>query len=330
VSAAALLSELRRRDIEVRAVGGDLRCSAPAGALTPELREALRRHKDDVLRLLACAQAVVAQARAIVPLQAGGPGIPVFAVPGHNGDVFCFRSLAQRLGPERPFYGLQPPGLDGAEPPLKRVEDLAAYFASQIESVASDYPCIILGYCAGGSAAFELARVLKARGAKIHSVALFGAPFPSYFRWPTQLALRGAHEAGRVFTHARALATQSWTVYIGRKLREREKRRAALPPRAGDPVVERRVRVERSTLAAVRRYRPRPLEATLNIFHPSREWLRSGARGERWRALAKAGEDYFGPDGCHRPEMLGERYAPMFAELFRRCYGRVGGKSEGD
>jgi thioesterase domain-containing protein len=330
VSAAGLLSELRRRDIELRAVGGELRCSAPAGALTPELREALRRHKDDVLKLLASAAAVAAQARAIVPLQAAGPGIPVFAVPGHNGDVFCFRALAQCLGSEHPFYGLQPPGLDGAEAPLERVEELAAYFASQVNFLRLDGPYIIAGYCAGGSIALELARRLQAAGAAIHSVALFGAPFPSYFRWPAQLAVRAAHETRRVLTHCRALATQSWRAYFERKLREREKRLAAQPAQAGDPVLERRAQVERATLSAVRRYRPKYFEGTLNIFHPSRQWLQPGVGALRWRKLATAGEDYFGPHGCRRPEMLREGNAPVFADLFRRCYGRVGGRSEGD
>ncbi len=239
MSAAGLLSELRRRDIEVRAEGGELRCSAPAGAFTVELREELRRHKDEVLKLLATAQAATTQARAIVPLQAAGRGIPVFATPGHNGDVFCFRALTQHLGAERPFYGLQPPGLDGAEAPLERIEALAAYFASQVKRLRLDGPYIIAGYCAGGSVALELARQLEASGAEIHSIALFGSPFPSYFRWPTQVALRVAHESGRVFTHSRALATQAWGSYLKKKLVNRRKRLGARPA-PSDPVLERR------------------------------------------------------------------------------------------
>ena len=42
MSAAALLSELRRREIQVQVVGSELRCSAPTGALTPELRAELQ------------------------------------------------------------------------------------------------------------------------------------------------------------------------------------------------------------------------------------------------------------------------------------------------
>jgi thioesterase domain-containing protein len=290
VSAAGLLSELRRRDIEVRAVGGELRCSAPAGALTLELREELRRHKDEVLKLLAAAQAATTQARAIVPLQRAGRGIPVFATPGHNGDVFCFRALAQCLGAERPFYGLQPPGLDGAAAPLESIEELAAYFALQVKRLRLHGPCIVAGYCAGGSVALELARQLAASGAEIHSVALFGSPFPSYFRWPTQVALRIAQESRRVFAHSRALGGEPWDSYLKRKLSDRRKRLGARPAPRGDPVIERRVKVEQATLAAVRRYRPLRYDGTLNVFHPSRQWLRAGVGAMRWRARARAGE----------------------------------------
>ena len=56
MNAAAFLSELRRRDIEVSAVGGQLRCIAKTGELTPELRDQLKQWKDDILKLLASAQ----------------------------------------------------------------------------------------------------------------------------------------------------------------------------------------------------------------------------------------------------------------------------------
>ena len=85
----------------------------PRRALTPELRDRLKERKTDILDFLRQAKTLAAQARAIVPLQSRGTGVPVFAVPGHNGDVFCYRLFARHF-PRRPFFGLQPPGLDGA------------------------------------------------------------------------------------------------------------------------------------------------------------------------------------------------------------------------
>ena len=52
MNAAAFLSELRRRDIQVVAVGGQLHCTAKAGALTAELREP---NADTLAKLLGAA-----------------------------------------------------------------------------------------------------------------------------------------------------------------------------------------------------------------------------------------------------------------------------------
>ena len=122
----AFLAELRSRDVEVWADGDHLRCAAPAGVLTLDLRNQLQQRKSEILEFLRSATALAQQQRAIVPLQPRGTRPPVFGVAGHNGDVFCYRALAAHLGDEQPFFGLQPPGLDGLTEPLASVADLAA------------------------------------------------------------------------------------------------------------------------------------------------------------------------------------------------------------
>ena len=67
-------------------------------------------NRDALIEFLREAQGLAAQQRAIVPLEAVGTRTPIFAVAGHNGDVFAYRALAQHLGPDQPFFGLQPPG----------------------------------------------------------------------------------------------------------------------------------------------------------------------------------------------------------------------------
>jgi thioesterase domain-containing protein len=325
VSAAALLSELRRRDIHLSAEGSELRCSAPAGALTAELREQLRQHKSDLLVLLASAQAVAAQARAIVPLQRNGTRTPVFGVPGHNGDVFCYRDLAQSLGGDQPFFGLQPPGLDGQGEPLSRVEDLAAYFAAQIRAFRPEGLCVIIaGFCAGGSVAFELAQQLLASGAEVQLLALFGSPHPVYFSRRTQLWRRLVAQVERVRKHASGLLSRSWTEwrrYVAEELRERKARHDGERAAALDPVLVLRARVEEATVRAVRRYAPRPFAGRFALFLPGRQWQGSGVAARRWRAVAQRAEEYSGPDESTGADMLRERHAPAFAELFRRCCG---------
>lgn len=321
MSASALLSELRRRDIHLRAEGDELRLSAPAGVLTVELREALRRYKGDLLVLLGSAQALAGQERAVVPLQPHGTRVPVFAVAGHNGDVFCYRVLAQCLGEGQPFFGLQPPGLDGAEEPLSRVPDLAAYFARQILALQTG-ECIVAGYCAGGTVAFELARQLAGRGAAVRLLALFGAPYPAYFTRPMQLWL-GMRRMGQ---HLRSASARRG--YVAEKLGAYRARRQARRAAAFDPVLARRGKVERSTLEAVRQYRPQPFEGAVALFLPGSEWQRSGVAALRWRTLAPRVQTYFGPEAATGADMLRAPHAAAFAELFRRGYGRVGGSSD--
>ena len=113
MNTSAFLETLRKRDIQLWAEGDQLRCSAPPGALSSELREELRQRKPDILKFLDAAASLARQQRAIIPLQPRGARVPVFAVAGHNGDVFCYRALVQHLGDDQPFFGLQPPGLDG-------------------------------------------------------------------------------------------------------------------------------------------------------------------------------------------------------------------------
>jgi thioesterase domain-containing protein len=326
VSAAALLSELRRRDIQVRVVGSELRCSAPAGALTPELRAQLQQHKNDVLELLSSAQAAAAQAPALVPLQRGGSRLPIYGVPGHNGDVFCYRALARALGSDQPLFGLQPPGLDGERAPFTRVEDLAGYFAGQIRAAGVQGPCIVAGFCAGGATAFELARELARGGTEVRFLALFGCPHPVYFTRRAQLWNGLARQVERVGRHARELAARSWRErrrYVAAELDERRARLDAGRQRAADPVLARRALVEQATVAAVRRYRPRLFEGRVKLFVPGVGWQRSGVAALRWCALAAHAETYFGPDAADGSDMLLERHAPAFAELFRSAYGEL-------
>ena len=77
------------------------------------------------------------------------------------------------------------------------------------------------------------------------------------------------------------------------------------------------------TRLAVRRFTPQPFAGRVILFLPSREGLRPGSALLRWRAMARASEEYCGPDGCIGTEMLQEPWVHHFAELFRRCCDRA-------
>jgi thioesterase domain-containing protein len=312
LNVATLLGKLMGRDVRLSAEGGQLRLSAPPGALTPELREALRARKAEILEFLRNAETIAALPPAIVPLQPHGARAPIFGVGGHNGDVHAFRDLVRRLGEEQPFFGLWPPGLDGLSEPLERIEDVGAYFAEQIRAFRPHGPYIIAGYCGGGAGAYELARQLENSGAGVRLVALFGCPHPSVYRFNLP---RLPYWGKRVVMHSRVLATLPSFEHRRKYLAERIRGRFEQLRR------ERSIkhRYEQVTLAAVKRYAPGEFSGRLCLFVPNQQWLSANGAASRWRSAAPRTEVYYGPDSVHPERMLAEPDAAVFAELFRRC-----------
>jgi thioesterase domain-containing protein len=326
VNLQPFLADLNDRRIQLWADGDRLRCKAPAGALTAVLRDQLRERKSEILALLRSAEAVARLPQAVVPLQPRGNRTPVFAVPGHYGDVFGYRALAQRLGEDQPFFGLEPPGLDGASEPLSRVEDFAAYFATQIERIRPTGSLIIAGHCAGGAIAFELAQQLRQRGAAIRSLVLFACPWPAYYGVASQLKLAAVQQAERIVRHSRALAALTLAQsreYLAAGLHRYKAERAAGQAALADPVHARRAVVSRATVAAIRRYRPRPYAGPVSLILPNRKWLRSGADPLGWRSVAPLAEHCFGPDHCNPDLLLAEPDAGPVAQLFTQCADRA-------
>jgi predicted ATP-grasp superfamily ATP-dependent carboligase/thioesterase domain-containing protein len=308
LNTAAFLNELLSRDIRVSADGERLRCNAPAGALTPELRDELTRRKAEILEFLRKAGEIARQPEGIVPIQPRGTRVPVYAVAGHNGDVFAFRDLVRHLGDDQPFYGLQAPGLDGQSEPLARVEDIAAYLAAQIRTFQPKGDFIIAGYCAGGGVALELARQLARAGAEPRLLALFGCAHPSVYRFNLR------YWARRVALHVGIAATLPTFRARWQYLAERWRARLR------ELHVEKTSRFEQVALAAVRRYTPGPYAGRVCHFIPKKGWLPDEGGAARWRSAAPRIEEYYGPDNVDAERMLLDPDAAVFAELYKSCW----------
>jgi thioesterase domain-containing protein len=322
VTIAELLAELRKLDVHIALDGERLRLNAPAGVLSDEHKRELSERKAEIVAFLRDAERLATQQRAIVPLGGNGARTPIFAVAGHNGDVFAYRALAQQLGPEQPFFGLQPPGLEEGSEVLTRVEDLAGYFAAQIRAFRPSGPIALGGFCAGGTVAFELARQLTNNGANITNLILFGAPYCTSYR-PLQHAMaRARHFTNRSILHARTLLTLP-AAERARYLAERA--RVLLPHEAEDvtdPVVIRRGVVEEATMDAVRAYSPSAFAGHIDLMIPCEAWKRSPDDPLRWASFASSSETFTGPDDCDGDIMLLPEHAPTFAAFVATAQAR--------
>ena len=235
---------------------GRLKCDAPPGVLDDGLRAELTARREELLALVLHARTALGAPRSLVPLKPTGALPPLFARPGHNGDVFCYRDLAQHLDAQRPLYGVEPKGLDGIPTP-DTVEEIAAYEVEQIRGLQAKGPYYLAGYCAGGTIAFESARQLLQAGEEVARVVLFGSPFPTTYRTAAQVRLRLRSLGDRVRNHAATLVAGSLAnaiEHVRRRAREREADRSAEAARRTDPALANQRRVEDATMAAVKRY----------------------------------------------------------------------------
>ncbi len=103
---------------------------------------------------------------------------PLFCVHPLGGNLFDYHTLSKILDIHRPIYGLQPRGIDGKQPPIDRIEDMASYFIQSIQTIQPQGPYFIAGYSFGGIVAFDIARQLTERGEKVAFLGLIDIRCP--------------------------------------------------------------------------------------------------------------------------------------------------------
>jgi acyl transferase domain-containing protein/thioesterase domain-containing protein/acyl carrier protein len=108
----------------------------------------------------------------------GGPRTPFFLVAGMFGNVLNLRHLAQLLGADRRFYGLQARGLYGDEAPHRTLEAAAADYLAELRQAQPHGPYLLGGFSGGGLTAWEMARQLEAAGEAVAIVVLLDTPLP--------------------------------------------------------------------------------------------------------------------------------------------------------
>jgi thioesterase domain-containing protein len=324
-----LVTGLREHGAKLWVDGDRLRCSAPPGVVTEATKAELTSRKDEIVALLRYAESLESGPRAIVPLKGDGDRPPLFGVPGHNGDVFCYVTLARHLAAGHPLLGIQPPGLDGS-PPLQSVEELAAYEVGQIRRYRPRGPYLLIGFCAGGTIAFEIARQLVEQGERVPLLALVASPFPTTYRLGGQLSVAARYLARRAPYHLRRLARGSLPDSLRTLPRNLAGHDAGPPlPPGHARLAESRERVMRTTIAAIRRHSLRPFAGPVDVFLPSEAWRREGARPDLWRTAAQVTREHVNPEACEADDILMEPHVAAVAAALSARLREVDGGENG-
>lgn len=103
----------------------------------------------------------------LIPLQTHGNKTPIFAVsPGGNGTTLAFQYLVQALGNEQPFYGLEFVMNNEVNEEIT-IEKIAQTNVEALQKIQPEGSYRLLGLSNGGMIAFEMAKILTAKGFEI-------------------------------------------------------------------------------------------------------------------------------------------------------------------
>jgi thioesterase domain-containing protein/acyl carrier protein len=132
----------------------------------------------ELARLLKNSTDTTHQWAPLVAIQPNGTKRPLFCVPGAGGNVLYYYQLARHLGQEQPFYGLQAVGLDGETPPDTRVEDMAARYLQEIQTVEPQGPYFLGGHSFGANVVLEMSKQLQLKGQQVARLIIFDSTVP--------------------------------------------------------------------------------------------------------------------------------------------------------
>jgi amino acid adenylation domain-containing protein len=116
----------------------------------------------------------------LLPVQTSGSKRPFFFLHGQwEGGAFYSLELARALGPDQPFYLLEPYRFEGlAVPPT--LEEMATAHLEVMRSVQPEGPYLFGGWCNGGLIAYEMAKQLLAQGQTVDLLVMMDADAPAF------------------------------------------------------------------------------------------------------------------------------------------------------
>jgi thioesterase domain-containing protein len=109
----------------------------------------------------------------LVPLQPQGDRPPLFFVT--PGPAWLLRDLVRHLGPEQPFYALQPFAIVTLGHQTVEVPELARAYVRAVRGVQPDGPYQMAGISTGGAVALEMAHQMAVAGLEVSLLAIIDA-----------------------------------------------------------------------------------------------------------------------------------------------------------
>jgi amino acid adenylation domain-containing protein len=274
----------------------------------------------------------------LVSIRKSGSRPPFFCFHGDGGNVLIYSKLAQYLGSDQPFYGLQSEGLDGSSPLPRTVEEMAARYVKEIRNVQPRGPYLVGGYCLGGTIAYEVAQQLHAAGEEIALLALFDTM--NWHKVPLSRWNKTFLLFQRSIFHAAAFLkvdSGGKRQLLAGKFYDLRKRipvwRGKLLGKLGrGPAAETSgalvlAKVWEANERASESYVPRPYPGIVTDFRPARQYRALDKPELKWDGLAEGGQRVVVIPG-YPAVMLLEPYVTELAAMLTACIDEANRRSE--
>ncbi|MFN7949393.1 MAG: amino acid adenylation domain-containing protein [Blastocatellia bacterium] len=278
----------------------------------------------------------------LVPLRAGGRKPPFFCVHAVGGNVLEYHDLARHLPPDQPFYGLQSVGLDGKQPPLRTIEEMAAHYLAEVRELQPQGPYYLGGRSFGGSVAFEMARQLQAQGERVAVLAMLDT-YP--LNWLRLFSRNEARQLKRRFqrqslrahlSNLRSLPLRDGIGYVLGKARYKKRKYTHWLWRAGqswrsaaESSLAATLRdIEEYNYLASKNYLPQVYPGRVTFFCAEQE-VSAAENITGWQKLAAGGVEVITVPGDHQT-MIKEPDVQHLAQRLQACLDRTQRENQHD
>jgi amino acid adenylation domain-containing protein len=279
----------------------------------------------------------------IVPIQTGGNKPPFFGIHGHEGGTLFWRNLVSHLPQDQPFYALQAQGVDGIQPALTNIYQMADLYIREMRKIQPRGPYYIGGYSLGGEIALEIGQQLHQQDERVALLVMFDTRNPQRpirpvvkeqggvsnpileveppmvnrglllrkisGHWSCISQLSFTEIPGYIFHQVKHRLTALSVFGIARILQSRKKR---LP----DSILLQYLRMSHSK--ALREYVPTRYPGEITLFRAQQSLKESPDDSPMgWRPLAGGGLRVYHFDATH--EIINEEYAADVAKTLHQC-----------
>jgi thioesterase domain-containing protein len=259
------------------------------------------------------------EVRSLVAIRATGRKPPLYCVHGVGGHILPFLDLAKQLGDEQPVYGLQAkPVRDGAQ---RTIKGLAMEYVEEVERFQPEGPYFLAGYSFGGFVAYEMARLLEAKGEEVALLALFdtqAGALPGYRRSLSRIEFARYRVRAFVERTLFRLSEMEFTSVIlnqSSKVGSVNKEEMILGDIDIDTVPGHLRNIMAANQAALSHYVPGRFCGLITLFKSS-YYGRGVYYG--WRDLTSGGVEIFEVPGTHRG-MMQEPNVRILADYLKLC-----------